>query len=108
MVDDEELEKLKEQRKEELQGSNDREEAVEDQREQVKNLAAKYLTKEARSRMGNIRAAKPDLASSVEMQIARLGRMGQVDENDITDERLKEILKEVQNSDKDTDIKFRR
>jgi programmed cell death protein 5 len=108
MTDDEELERLKEERMDELDSSESREEAAEDQREQVKKLAAKYLTKDARSRMGNIRAAKPELASSVEMQIARLGRMGQIDENDITDERLKDILRKVQKSDEDTDIKFRR
>lgn len=108
MTDDEELEKLKEERMEEMEGSESREEAAEDQREQVKKLAAKYLTRDARSRMGNIRTAKPELASSVEMQIARLGRMGKVGEDDITDDRLKDILRKVQKSDEDTDIKFRR
>lgn len=107
MVDDEELEKLKEERMDGIESGESAEESVEDRREQVKKLASKHLTKEARSRLGNIRAAKPDLASSVEMQIARLGKMGQVDQ--ITDEQLKDILREVQeSSDKDTDIKFRR
>ncbi|MFB6213834.1 MAG: DNA-binding protein [Candidatus Nanohaloarchaea archaeon] len=106
MVDDEELEKLKEERRQEIEGSEDREDAVEEQRQQFKEMAAKHLTKDARSRLGNIRAAKPELASSVEMQIAQLGRAGRVDK--ITDEQLKDILKEVQKSDEDTDIKFRR
>lgn len=108
MVDEDELEKLKEERKKELDESS-RDDAEEDRREQVKELASKYLTKEARSRLGNIRAARPDLASSVEMQIARLGKSGQISEGQITDDKLKSILREVQkSSDQDTDIKFRR
>lgn len=108
MVDDEELEKLREQRKEELSEVDrvDQEEQLEQQRQEIKNLAAQYLTKEARSRLGNVRAADPELASAVEMQVAQLGRMGQIDE--LGDGELKQILKEVQQSGEDTDIKFRR
>lgn len=108
MVEDEELDELREQRKKELEESSGEtgEDAVEQQREQIKNLASQYLTKDARERLGNIRAAKPELASAVETQIAQLGRMGQIEE--ITDDQLKDILKEVQKSDEDTDIKFRR
>lgn len=106
MVDEEELEKLKEQRREEIEQGVDPDEQEEQQRQQIKSMAAQYLTKEARSRLGNIRAAKPELASAVEAQIAQLGSMGQVDK--IDDDQLKKILKEVQASEKDTDIKFRR
>lgn len=103
MVDDEELEKLREEKREELQQSEDREE---DRKKQVKNLASKYLTKEARERLGNIRAARPELASSIEQQIATLGRSGRIEK--IDDDQLKQILKEVQGSGEEPDIKFRR
>jgi len=107
MVDDEELDKLREERKNEIEEqSGESGDAVEQQREQIRNLASKYLTKDARERLGNIRAAKPELASAVETQIAQLGRMGQIDKLD--DDQLKNILKEVQKSDEDNDIKFRR
>ncbi len=106
MVDDEELEKLREQRRQELQDEESGEKAVDRQRDQIKSLAAKYLTKDARERLGSVRMAKPELASAVEAQIAQLGRMGQVDK--IDDDQLKKILKEIQNSGEDTDIKFRR
>ncbi len=100
---DEELEELREKRQEELEQQED---AVEEQRKQIKQKASKYLTKDARSRLGNIRAAKPDLAASIEAQVARLGEAKQVDKVD--DEQLKRILKELQNSKNDSEIKFRR
>lgn len=105
MTDEDELEELRKQRMDELE-EIDEEDTAEQQREQIKNLAAKYLTSEAKSRLGNIRAADPELASAIEAQVAQLGRMGQIDE--MTDGQLKDILREIRNSKKDTDIKFRR
>lgn len=105
MVDDDELEKLREQKKEELE-SEGQEEARERQREQIKNMAKQYLSQDARERLNNLRMAKPDIAASVEQQIVQLGNSGRVDT--IGDEQLKSILKEVQSSGKDRDIKFRR
>ena len=108
-MEEDELEKLREQKKEEIQGQQQsEEEALKDQRNQVKQEASKYLTKDAKERMGNIRVAQPDLASSIEAQIARLGRSGRVEK--VTDDQLKDILKSFQ-SEKEknsSDIKFRR
>ena len=108
MKEDEELKRLREQRKKELEESVDsEEEAIEQQRQELKSQASKYLTKDAKERLGNVRVAKPELASAVEAQIAQLGRMGRIEK--MGDDELKNILKEVQKSeDKDTDIKFRR
>lgn len=105
MVDEDELDKLREEKMEQLE---DQEESRERQQEQVKQMASQYLTKEARSRLGNIRAAKPDLAQSIEMQIARLGRAGQVDR--VSDDQLKDILKSLQSEreNSESNIKFRR
>lgn len=109
--DEDEIEKLREERMNNLQdGENqvDPEEQMEQRRQHIRQKAAQYLTKDAKSRLGNIRAAQPDLASSIEMQIVRLGESGQVDQ--VTDDQLKDILKSIQ-QDKDqnqTDIKFRR
>lgn len=114
MSDDDELEKLKEERmkqRQQQQGGENQvnpEEQMEQRRQQIKQQAAQYLTKKAKSRLGNIRAADPDLAASIEMQIVQLGRTGQIDE--VTDDELKDILRSIQ-SEKDqnqTDIKFRR
>ena len=105
---DEDIEDLRRQKKEELEEQQEsQEDAVEEQREQIRQQAAQYLTKEAKSRLGNIRAANPDKASSVEMQIARLGKTGQI--NKITDDQLKDILKSInQEKENDSNIKFRR
>ncbi len=100
---EDELEELRQEKASEIEQN---EEAREKQREQVKQKAAQHLTGEARSRLGNIRAAKPELASAIETQVARLGEMGQVDKVD--DEQLKKILKELQGSTEDTNIRFRR
>ncbi len=100
---EDELEELRQERASELEESED---AAQEQREQLKQKAAQYLTGEARSRLGNIRAAKPELASAIETQVARLGDMGQVEKVD--DDQLKKILKELQGSTEDTNIRFRR
>lgn len=93
----------------ELQGgAEEQEKRVEQRRQQIKQKAAQYLTKEARSRLGNVRTANAELASAVEMQIARMGEMGQIQKLD--DDRLKKILKQLQQEkqEDDSDIKFRR
>lgn len=109
MTDSDELDKLREEKMEQLR-EQDEEDAVEDQRKQIKQQASKYLTSEAQSRLGNIRAADPEKASAIEMQLAQMGRRGRIQKNSITDERLKNILKELGNeqSKNQGDIKFRR
>ena len=107
MPDEDELEKIREQKRKEAQGQ-DREEQEKQQREEISKMASKYLTSEAQSRLANIKAADPDKASAVESQIARLGQAGQISE--MTDDQLKDILKSLQqekNKNK-TNIKFRR
>jgi DNA-binding TFAR19-related protein (PDSD5 family) len=107
MPDDEDLEKLREQKKEQIQ-DQDREQQEKQQREQISQMASKYLTNEAQSRLANIKAADPDKASAVETQIVKLGRAGQI--NEMTDSQLKDILKSLQQEkDKNkSNIKFRR
>lgn len=105
-MDDDELERLREEKMNEK--AEEAEKQEEDRRKQVKELAAQYLTSDARSRMGNVRTADPELARQVETQIARMGKSGRIDK--MTDSQLKDILKSVQKEkdDNDTDIKFRR
>ena len=106
---DEDIEDLREKKRKEIQEQQEsQEEALEEQRKQVRQQAAKYLTSEAKSRLGNIRAADPNKAASVEMQIARLGKAGQV--NKIDDDQLKDILRSISEEENknESDIKFRR
>jgi programmed cell death protein 5 len=106
---DEDIEDIREKKKEELKEQQEsQEEAAEERKKQIKQQAAQYLTKDARSRLGNIRAADPDKAASVEMQIVRLGKAGQIDK--INDDQLKDILRSIgeEESKSESDISFRR
>lgn len=111
-MEDDELEKLREERMKKMQDSSREGSSVEErrdqQRDQIRKQAAKYLSSEARDRLGNLRAAKPDLAATIEMQVARMGKMGQIDQ--MGDEELKEILREIQRDENENkgNIKFRR
>ncbi|MFT4869221.1 MAG: DNA-binding TFAR19-related protein (PDSD5 family) [Colwellia polaris] len=104
MVDEEELKKLREQKKEKLQ---QQEEEAEQQKQQISQIAKKHLTSEAQSRLERVRMAQPELVSSLEIQIARMGEQTQ---GKIGDDQLKDILKSIQKEKQDNefDIKFRR
>lgn len=111
MMDDDELEKLKKQKMQEAAGGQDaaamQEQQEEQARKQLKQIASQILTDEAQSRLGNIRAAKPDMAAQIEMQLVQLYRMGQIKDK-ITDEQLKQILKKLQEEEdsNEPDIKY--
>jgi programmed cell death protein 5 len=53
------------------------------------------LTPEARSRLANIRAAKPEFAEQLEIQLIQLAQSGKLGSK-ITDSQLKEILSRLQ------------
>ena len=108
MPEEDELEKIREQKRKETQKQESREKQEKERRDEISKMASQYLTSEAQSRLANIKAADPDKASAVESQIAKLGQAGQISE--MTDDQLKDILKSLQNEkDKNkTNIKFRR
>lgn len=113
MVDEDELEKLREERMNEIQNGEDssleeQEEAAEQQKQQLWNQAKKYLTSDAQERLSNMKVADEQLALSVAQQIAMLGKSGRVSQVD--DEQMKRILKEIQKDKKQnqSDIKFRK
>lgn len=109
-MDDEELEKLGEQRDnlKEQQDAEAQEESAQQQRESIKQEAYQHMTSEAISRLGNLRAAKPELAHAVSAQIARLGKSGRI--NKVDNDSLKDILRELQNDKEKNEgnISFRR
>jgi len=53
------------------------------------------LTPEARTRLANIRAVKPEFAEQIEIQLIQLAQSGQLTSK-ITDSQLKEILARLQ------------
>lgn len=109
MADDEELEKLREQRKREMSEQEERQdEAREQQKAMLWQKAKDYMTEGAAERLSNIKTVDEQKAFSVAQQIVALGRNGRVDKVD--EDQMKQILREIQ-KDREEDqanIKFRR
>ncbi len=109
MENEDEIEELKRRRMLELQAraaEQQRQEELRRQYEVQKKLALQQiLTPEARGRLANIRAAKPEFAEQIELQLIQLAQGGRIT-SQITDTQLKEILRRVQ--ERRRDIKIRR
>ncbi len=95
MKEDEEMEELRRRKMRELQDQY--QEQAQKQHFEVQKRAAimQILTPEARSRLANIRAVKPEFADQLELQLIQLGQSGKLGEK-ITDSQLKEILNRLQ------------
>jgi programmed cell death protein 5 len=73
-----------------------RQEELRRQFEVQKRLALQQiLTPEARSRLANIRAARPEYAEQLELQLIQLAQAGRL-KSQITDAQLREILRRLQ------------
>jgi len=109
LENEEDIEELRRKKMLELQAraaEAQRQEELRRQYEVQKKLALQQiLTPDARSRLANIRAAKPEFAEQIEIQLIQLAQSGRIS-SQITDAQLKEILRRVQ--DKKRDIKIRR
>jgi programmed cell death protein 5 len=109
LENEDEIEELKRRRMLELQAraaEQQRQEELRRQYEVQKKLALQQiLTPEARGRLANIRAAKPEFAEQIELQLIQLAQGGRIT-SQITDTQLKEILRRVQ--ERRRDIKIRR
>jgi len=110
---DEELEKLKKKRLQELQQQAVLQDSVDEQErqkqefeEQKKAILRKILTTEARERLGRIKIARPDLAENVENQLIMLAQNDQL-KNKINDEQLRLILSKILPKKRDFKIKRR-
>ena len=90
-VDDEELERIRQRKMEELQRRIAEEE--ERARRELERQAAMriILTPEARQRLANLRLVKPELVAQLEEQLIQLANTGRV-KMPITDDVLKQIL----------------
>ncbi len=105
---DEDIDELKEKKMEEMKKQMESNEVEEQKRKQMeqqkKALLKQILTTEARSRLSNLRMAKPEFTKNVEMQLIQLAKTGRLD-LPINDDQLKEILKKVQGKKESIDIK---
>lgn len=106
----EDLDELKEKKKEKLKNQMERQEVEEEKRKQMEQqkqaLLKQILTTDARSRLSNLRMAKPDFTEKVEMQLIQVAKTGRID-LPINDEQLKKILKKLQGNKESIDIERR-
>ncbi len=102
------IDDVKEEKLQELKSQMNEQEQREQQKEQLeqqkKQLLRKILTSDARSRLSNLRMARPDFTEKVEVQLIQIARTGRID-LPITDDQLQKILKKLQKDKKSINIK---
>ena len=113
MIMDEELEKLRKKKLQELQQQAALRESMDEQEtqreefeKQKKLIMMRILTPHARERLGNIKAARPQIAESIENQLIMLAQSGRL-ENKINDKQLRELLSKMMPKKRDIKIKRR-
>jgi programmed cell death protein 5 len=108
VAEDREIEELKRKRMLELQARIEEQQKLEAQRRQFelqkRMVIQQLVTPEARSRLANLRAAKPEFVEQIELQLIQLAQSGRLTSK-ITDDQLKEILKKLQSRRRVTRIK---
>lgn len=99
MVEGEEMGELRRRKMLELRARVEEQQGQAEQRRQYevqKRLAIlQIMTPEARSRLANIRAAKPEFAEQLELQLIQLAQSGRLGSK-ITDVQLRDILSRLQ------------
>ncbi|WP_309492873.1 DNA-binding protein [Candidatus Hecatella orcuttiae] len=103
-VDDEELERLKQQRMVELRRQAAAEEAKVRAESEKQALLRVILTPEARLRLSNIKMVRPEFAEQLERQLIQLAQSGRVPAP-LTDQQLKELLRRLTSTRKDITIR---
>ncbi|MFD1585952.1 DNA-binding protein [Halorientalis brevis] len=111
--DDEELERLRQEKMEQLreqkeqQGGGEAQEAQRQQAEaQKKALLRQHLTDGARKRLNTVKMSKPQFGEKVEQQVLALAQSGRLQDK-IDEEKMKQLLSELKPDSKSFDIKRR-
>jgi programmed cell death protein 5 len=110
---DEELEKIRKKKLQELQQQASLKEDLEEQEaqqkqfeEQKKMILRSILTTQARERLGRIKVARPEIVENIENQLIMAAQSGQL-KNKINDEQLRMLLSKVIPKKRDIKIKRR-
>ena len=110
---DEELEKLRKKKLQELQQQLSAQDEIEEQEqqqqefeEQKKQILRAILTTAARERLGRIKVARPEIVESIENQLIMLAQRGEL-KNKINDEQLRMLLSKLMPKKRDITIKRR-
>jgi programmed cell death protein 5 len=110
--DEDELERIREQKREQIkeQAEGQDEEAMEAQRQQAeaqkKAVLRQHLTDGARKRLNTVKMSKPEVGERVEQQIVALAQSGRI-KDQIDEDQMKELLRELTPDSKSYDIKRR-
>jgi programmed cell death protein 5 len=114
--DDDRLEELREQKKQQLReqaegqqggGNEAQQQAAREQAEAKQEAMLKqYLTDDARQRLNAIEMSKPEFAESVKKQLTALAQSGRIQDR-IDDEQMQDLLRELQPESKSFDIQRR-
>lgn len=110
---DEELEKLRKKRLQELQQEEDLQQSIEDQElqqkqlEEQKNMVLRaILTPPAKERLTRIKLARPQIGEQIENQLIMLAQSGRLNQK-IDDQQLKQLLQRLMPKKRDINIKRR-
>jgi programmed cell death protein 5 len=110
---DEELEKLRKKRLQELQQEEDLQQSLEDQElqqkqfeEQKKMILRTVLTPRAKERLSTIKLARPQIGEQIENQLIMLTQSGRLNQK-IDDHQLKQLLQRLMPKKRDINIKRR-
>jgi programmed cell death protein 5 len=121
-VSEDELQKLREKKLAELQQQQQQQQAMQASQAsqanvqqaqfeaQKKALLLKLLSSEARSRLTNIKMARPEFGNSIEMQLIQVYQKGMLKgQTPLTDTQFKTILVQIQqqSTKRERKIKFR-
>ena len=112
MSDD--LEEIRRRKTEELQkraiqdqDSQRRQEESNAVEQQKQTILRSILSDPAKQRLNNIKLVKPQLADAIENQLIGLSQSGRLRER-ISEEQLLQMLQQLQNTKRETQIKFKR
>ncbi len=112
MSEDEELSKLRAKRQAEIEQQSQNQAQAQAQaqiiEQQKQRLLATFLSEEARARLANIKLANPEYSDVLENRLIQIGQSGQLQGRKITDEQLKNMLRQLMASRKETKISIQR
>ena len=98
---DEELERLRRKRLQELQQEDNLQQSLENQEsqqneyeEQKKQILRSILTPDAKDRLTNIKISRPQIAEQIEQQLIVLAQSGRLKQK-ITDDQLRQLLAKI-------------
>ncbi|MEM4264427.1 MAG: DNA-binding protein [Thermoplasmata archaeon] len=98
MADQDELELIRQRKMQEMiarqQEAALREEQARQLEAQKQSVLRQILTPEARSRLSNLKMARPELAEAVENQLILLAQSGRIQQQ-IDDDTLKQLLQRI-------------